>query len=218
MTWRTLLGGRRAGASVLGLLLVFLLAGGLLSLSRITQEARGQVERARLAQESSLEGALRASHLGKAFDSRREDISLLRSYVPDEAGISAVVSRFEKESVQRGVSLSIPTVEEARPAEDSEEEQRLFRQIRLAMHVEGEPEAVLAFFHAVEHAPYLLRVEQWEFRVDAVATPASGLTGLAPEAGSAGGRQEKAPQTAARLTLEVILAVLPPQEGMHDAS
>jgi hypothetical protein len=201
------------------LVLLVFLVGLIVWLSFTVQDIRRQILLSQQQQEFALEDVGRAAALRAAVEGEGDRLNRILAYVPEEATIGDVISELEREAARLGLSLSIPVVQEASREEEEEEseeegaaeEPAVLRDVELRVVVNGPPQRVLQFLHAVEYLPYLVQVNDWEFHAEGQTTP-PGRTAVIPGGGPLGAAgtspaSEVPVGPEADLTLGMLLAV-----------
>ncbi len=141
--------------------LVVMLIGLIAVLSQQIQSVRRTVLIERLTLESSLKGAVRIGALRAEMAKRQHDIQRIMDMVPGQNNIGDVLSALEREANNQQVSMTVPSLIKVMGADKAGQEISAagpLQDIKLKVKVEGPPNNVLQFFHAVENLPYLVGV------------------------------------------------------------
>jgi len=175
-------------------------------LSGRIQEVRRSLITVQLELEDSLSNAVKLVELRGEVQDRQAETDEILSLLPDRSSVGDVVSAIEAEARHHHVSLTIPTVGDAKQAgEDEVKEEPQFKTVTLQVVAIGRVLDTLNFFHAVEHLPYVLQVESWHLSTDTIkAVPGTAATGP-PGAGSEGSQPEQ--EAGANLTMQINLKI-----------
>lgn len=182
------------------------LAAGMVWLDLTTQRARQALSVREQQAEQALSGVSETAVLQAEADSRRAVLQKIAHLVPPERSLGDVIAALEGEAKDLRVQLAVPLVEEADGEEAGGEAGAVLRDVHLQLIVSGEPERLLSFFHAVEHLPYLLRVDAWHLTT--TDEPARREAQALPPAAGPGESESLTPSAPAELTLDVFLSIM----------
>jgi hypothetical protein len=164
---------------------------------------RGELAAAAAVRERQLAATTRQTSLEHELSRRQDDIARIVRMVPAPADLEGVLSTLETEARRAGVVLAATARE---TAEDAAITGTAFRLVPFAVTATGEPEALVRFLHAAEHAPYLIGIADFSLQTAREERALPELS-TGPTSGPPGFRQIEGGQPAAELSFTLLVPV-----------
>lgn len=192
---------------VVGIIVIGILVGVIYFLGNQVQGVR----RGLLVKQISLEGSLKAAvfqaSLQEQLVEHKVEINRIEQMMPVQDEIGSIIGSFEVEAKKSGVIVTVPKVEEMIVVDKNGEkvvQVGSTRIVRMQIHAQGEPVALITFMHAIEHMPLLLGTVSFVLISDADSVR-GGLGISVPGSRPPGAEVEKTEPRRASLRLEVEL-------------
>ncbi len=173
--------------------------------TRQTQNAV-EAEQARLADRPNY--LLRLSTVQQELRGRSPDLERILRLIKSSQDIVTFIEELEAGAQGYKVVLEVPNINEVQRLDEAGEpieERGPFRSISLIISAHGKAEDLLHYVHAMEHAPYLVSLRDWDITAHSTAAPVMSSVVGAREVGKT--NTVVAPANVSQLNAELILVV-----------